>query len=270
MARFNLSIAQRFVGIAVVAVLLAAGSIGLALVHTRAMMFEQKRIQVRAIVESAATAIRPFIERARAGEMTEAEAKARAAATLASIRYDGTNYVFAYRFDGHTLAHVRKDFIGTNRWDNFDKLNALYITREIVKAGRAGQGYIEYATPKPNETEPMPKISFVLGIPEWDWAVGSGVYVDNVDVELRDTILTLAKETGPLALLCIGLVLLIARSVLGPLKALTGSMRKLASGDVEAPVAGEGRGDEIGAIAGAVVALFLTIAMLGTAGWTRP
>ena len=48
-------------------------------------------------------------------------------------------------------------------------------------------------TVEPGETEPMPKVSDLSGIKEWQWIIGSGVYVDDVKAMLIDSMLHLGS-----------------------------------------------------------------------------
>ncbi len=56
---------------------------------------------------------------------------------------------------------------------------------EMVKVVNAnGSGYVEYMWPKPtgdNTTEEQPKLSYVEGIDEWGWIIGTGFYIDDID-----------------------------------------------------------------------------------------
>lgn len=54
------------------------------------------------------------------------------------------------------------------------------------------------------------------------------------------------------AVFAVGVNFMTARSVINPLKEMTGAMKKLAGGDLQTIVPSEGRNDEIGAMAGAV------------------
>ncbi|MEL7398971.1 MAG: methyl-accepting chemotaxis protein, partial [Pseudomonadota bacterium] len=52
------------------------------------------------------------------------------------------------------------------------------------------QGFIPYKWPKPGADEPVDKISYVKGFKPWGWIVGSGIYVDNVDVIFAEMVTT--------------------------------------------------------------------------------
>ncbi|WP_430910265.1 methyl-accepting chemotaxis protein [Methylobacterium sp. sgz302541] len=253
MPRFTFTVARRFLSVAVLAGAVLALMLGLSLYEFRGRLMQQKQQQVRHVVETALSSIRPLVERARSGALPAAEAKAQAIAILKEMRYDGANYIFVYDNTGTPVVHIRKDYLGVNRWDVRDP-SGFYVARAIIETARSGKGYIEYANPKPGQDVNSPKLSYVASVPEWDWALGTGIYIDDVDAELRDTILSMVKIGLPVAVGFVILVLLLARSVSRPLKALTASMERLASGDLEAPIAGQGRADEIGDIAGAVAA----------------
>jgi methyl-accepting chemotaxis protein len=46
-----------------------------------------------------------------------------------------------------------------------------------------GGGFVDYYWPKPGHTQPVAKISYVKGFPEWGWVIGSGIYLDEVQKE---------------------------------------------------------------------------------------
>ncbi|MCP4342191.1 MAG: response regulator [Desulfobulbaceae bacterium] len=60
-------------------------------------------------------------------------------------------------------------------------------------AENGGEGFIDYIWPKPTKlglTEEQPKLSYVRAIPEWNWIIGSGIYVDDA----RDKALKKSKQ----------------------------------------------------------------------------
>ncbi len=58
----------------------------------------------------------------------------------------------------------------------------LKIIQEQIKAVKnpAG-GFVYYSWHKLNTNVPSPKISFVQGIPDWEWTIGAGVYLDTIE-----------------------------------------------------------------------------------------
>jgi len=51
-----------------------------------------------------------------------------------------------------------------------------------------GQGYVDYLWPKPTETgltEDQPKISYAALFKPWDWVVGTGVYIEDIELDAQ-------------------------------------------------------------------------------------
>jgi len=57
--------------------------------------------------------------------------------------------------------------------------NLFAAMAEVSRA--KGEGYVEYLWPKPGESKPQPKLSYVRYFKQWDWIIGTGVYVDDID-----------------------------------------------------------------------------------------
>ena len=89
---------------------------------------------------------------------------------------DGGSYIFAYGFDGTTLALPHQpEIIGTNRMNFTDVYGAPIIVQELHAAKRGGGiVYIVYYNPDSGNNEL--KLCYVLPAGD-DWFVGSGIYL---------------------------------------------------------------------------------------------
>lgn len=95
----------------------------------------------------------------------------------------GDLYIFAYDFEGNTLAlPFQQELIGTNRLDIEDIDGRMYI-REMAGAARNGSGFVRYTYTNPAEGYSYePKISYVTRVDD-AWWLGSGIYLSPVDSE---------------------------------------------------------------------------------------
>jgi len=60
--------------------------------------------------------------------------------------------------------------------------NGKKLFVEFVKVCREkGEGYVDYYWPKYGADKPQPKLSFVKLFKEWNWVVGTGVYIDDIE-----------------------------------------------------------------------------------------
>jgi len=101
---------------------------------------------------------------------------------LVNLRFDIDGYFFGSTYKGHSLFSNGKITMGSgNIWDLTDP-NGVKIIQEQIKAVKnpAG-GFVYYSWHKLNTQVPSPKISFVQGIPEWEWTIGTGVYLDTIE-----------------------------------------------------------------------------------------
>ena len=74
---------------------------------------------------------------------------------------------------------------------------------EIVAIGKGpGKGYLDYWFPRAGQEEPKPKRAYLTAVPEWQWIIGTGVYIDDIDEAVKQAIL---KDTL-LSLLILGVI----------------------------------------------------------------
>ena len=239
----NLSISRQFALLSVLSIVMIVSCLGYTLSQIRAGMMEQKRAQIQNVVEAANAVVRSFVEKAKAGQMPEDEAKKMALASAGAMRFGAKNYVFVSNFDGVTIAHPNPDLIGKNNTDTRDA-NGKYFSREIVATAKAGSGFVDYYWPKLGEKEARPKISYVIGVPEWGWAVGAGLWVDDVDAAFWSVLAGLATILVPAIVLLLVLIFLSSRHVSRLLSTSVDNMTTIAGGDLSVDVKAQERGDE--------------------------
>jgi methyl-accepting chemotaxis protein len=244
----NLRIVHRLLVIVAIG---AVGSLVIALVALSALrgkILTERELIARFQVESVVAQI------AALPKADPEAARKRALEIVAAVRYDNGNYLWINGLDGTMQMHpLKKELNGANVIGNKDAYGTPLFAGMIDVVKRSGAGYFSYYWQNPGETAPRPKTSYVAGIPEWGWLVGTGVYIDSVDAAFR-------AEAWRLGLIGLGILAvsllaagIITRGVVRPLGAMTATMRALAEGDFTAEVGHAGRRDEIGAMAASVL-----------------
>lgn len=99
---------------------------------------------------------------------------------IEKIRFGGDGYVFVGQWDGVSLTRPAK---GMNMWDVTDS-RGTKIVQEMIRLAKKGSGYLEYVMPKLDDKRPAPKLSYTVGLPEWKWYVGTGIYVDEIETAI--------------------------------------------------------------------------------------
>jgi signal transduction histidine kinase len=91
---------------------------------------------------------------------------------------DSSGYFYVYSFDNINIAHARqKDLQGKDLTDYTDS-RGKYVIRELSAMAQSGGGYVEFYWIKPGETGEKQKLGYVEPIPNTDYFIGSGVYLE--------------------------------------------------------------------------------------------
>lgn len=214
--------------------------------------------QVASLVEAAAGIADRYQELAASGEMSVAEAQARAKDAIGGISYDETNYIFVLDPEAVLIVHGYPSMVGKSLYDSQTE-DGRYFGRELLAAGRAGGDYVSYEWPKSEGAEPTMKLSYAKVVPEWGWVIGTGAWTDTIDETIRATVMEAATFLV-LFLAVLGATgWLIARSITKPLEQLSAAVRAIRSGSIHDPVELADRTDEIGALAQDVDGLRLSL-----------
>ena len=223
------------------------------LTESRNNLYEQKKADIRHIVEAAVTIVADFDKRAKSGEMTQEQAQAQVLKALTALRYGNDDYVFIYDLKGNLVLNPLKPEIkGQNRFDVRDP-NGVYYVREFIRLAKSGGGHLTYGYEMPATKEVRDKLSYITGYLPWDWFIASGVLLEDVDAMNQRMIRNVLVCLGLVATILLIAVFAISRSIVNPLGRLTGSLQQLAAGEVDAEVKGVERRDEFGTIARAVL-----------------
>ena len=147
------------------------------------------------VVDVASGIIANLMQSVTEGTITSEEAKAQAMKAIKDIRYDnGTGYIWindtAKPFP-RMVMHPTVPALDGKILDDpkfncaLGKKENLFVAfRDVTE--RDGEGFVDYLWPKPTKeglTEDQPKLSFVRLIKEWDWIIGTGIYVDDAIVD---------------------------------------------------------------------------------------
>ncbi|MCP4692055.1 MAG: chemotaxis protein [Desulfobacterales bacterium] len=151
----------------------------------KANMYEAKYVKTRHLVEAAWSVVNHFAKRAGKGDLTVEDAREAAIAAVKDMRYEGKEYFWINDTHPNMIMHPFKPGLNGKDLSNLADPNGVKLFVAMAEAcKKEGRGFVRYSWPKPGETEPSPKISYVKLVPEWNWIVGSGVYIDDVEKEI--------------------------------------------------------------------------------------
>ena len=248
----NIGITGR-VSILVVAAVIGVLAVGvLSLLNLDRQLLQQKQVELKHNMQIAVTVIDGFRDRTARGEMTEADAKGAAMDAVRNIRFGDDEYFFIYDMQGVNLMHPAKpELQGKNLIDLKDQRGNRLIAG-LIETAKAGGGPYEFYWVKPGDQEATLKLGYAMAVPQWDWMVGTGFHVQDLNAIRKASSIDLVVELGTVLVVLTLIAVFVARSTVRPLMRLAASMERLRSGDVDAAIAGVDRRDEIGSIARSV------------------
>ncbi len=110
----------------------------------------------------------------------DADAKRNVAQILAAMIYGQEGQFFVYDYDGNALVSPRQTDRINNNWSGETDSEGTPITDTLIQIARDGAGYHTYLWPKPSTGKEARMITYVTSFPSWQWAVGTGVFIDDV------------------------------------------------------------------------------------------
>ena len=98
---------------------------------------------------------------------------------IEQIRFgnDKKEYLFVGTWDGLSKTFPAK---GKNMLETRDA-SGVYIVKTLIEKAKAGGGFVEYVMPMIDGVQSKPKLSYAAAVPEWQWYVGAGIYIDEID-----------------------------------------------------------------------------------------
>ena len=170
-------------------------------------------------------------------DLSEEEAKAEAASRLRSIRFDKTNYVFAYTRDVYNLAYAPDP----SKEGPTTHPKVRQLVADLFRAA-GGDGFYSYSWINPASGKEEPKISYSTVIPGWDWMIGAGVYVTDIEAEvaairaeideaMADALISTVLTAAVVIVVSLLIGAFVGRTVSQPLNRVSELMKDIADGD---------------------------------------
>lgn len=225
----NWGIFTKIVGISAVSVVAVTAALVFYLLPViEDKLLAERKNAVRQIVDGAYSTVAYYADQAETGKMDVTTARRQAIATLRALRYGNNDYVWIHGLDNRFVMHpMHPELEGKD--GPADLL--LWEMNRLVLAG--GKGYHRYPWPRPGSEQPVAKISSLALYRPWQWVIGSGVYIDDLNAEmlvLRRSILAAAAILFSAILV---FSMFVARRINRPLKQALEHAAQVARGNTD-------------------------------------
>jgi len=181
-------------------------------------LLARKREMIQELTNSACSILEEYHQDEVAGRLSRAEAQRAAAGRIQFLRYgrEGKDYFWITDLHPRMVMHpYRGDLNGTDVGSFLDpKGNRIFVAAvDLVKARR--EGFLQYVWQwKDDPARIVPKESYVRRFEAWDWVVGTGIYLEDVQAEIAALTGRIIRVSVLLAFIIALLLLFIAQQSL--------------------------------------------------------
>ena len=236
----NLSIRKKIMSTGMIIILIfTLFIIGFIIPVMKASVMEKKKEKIKEHVEIAYATLDYFNNKIISGEMEPEEARNAAALHIKQFRYGAGKQDYFWindttrpfpvmvmhptvpALDGKVLDDKKFNCVGP------ENKNLFVAFADVCE--KNGEGFVEYLWPKPTGkglTEDQPKLSYVTVFKPWNWIIGTGIYIDDVQDEIR--ILYIQVFSINLLIIIISAIALffITRFIVRPIRILNKALKE--------------------------------------------
>jgi len=152
------------------------------------IILDRKREMIQELTNSAVSMINKWYQLKEEGLITEEEAKSSAKKIIRSLRYGEESKDYFWITDSYPnmIAHPYRPELEGNSLKLFeDSHGKKLFVKMAEQAKQNGEGYVDYMWQwKDDSTTIVPKLSYVKMFSPWNWIVGTGIYIEDVKVEI--------------------------------------------------------------------------------------
>ena len=130
------------------------------------------------------------------------------------------------------IMHPKAELIGKDM-TSYKDAGGKQIFVEFVDIARSkNSGFCEYEWTKPGQSDPSPKISYIMGFDPWQWVIGTGVYVNDIREAFWKKITVLGLISFASVGLILGISWRVSNHITEPLSEGVSFANRIAKGDL--------------------------------------
>ena len=181
-------------------------------------IMEGKKEMISELTNTVCSLLEEYQQEAEDKLITADSAKALAIERVRRIRYGDElkDYFWIIDKQPKMLMHpYQPALVGTNLGNYQDPDGNLLFVESVLIVKKSGAGFIDYKWQwKDDSTRIVPKLSYVREFEAWGWIVGTGIYLEDVRMEIRSLKIRLLRVALVITLIISGLLVLIIRQSL--------------------------------------------------------
>ena len=260
----NLRVSYRLALLILLSTVFLAFSSGISLFNLYETSLNERKNQLKDIVDSGYGLLNELNNQVIRGELTLQQAQDQARQLMHKMHFGNDEYYYAINNQGITQLHggnageVLKDISNVRLLDGRP---IFKIMGQVVNKGNGAAEFFKYDFSRKGSAELYPKQSYVKGFSPWGWSLGASMYMDEFEADFMSSVKRM------LLLLFISITILtvmafpIARSITHPISHISETMKLASKGDLTQRTNLNTR-DELGSLSSSIDAMLSSFASL--------
>jgi methyl-accepting chemotaxis protein len=161
---------------------------------------------------------------------------------IRALTFGKNGYFFIFDQKATTLVHAGKPSLEGKNLATLKDTRGTFIINELIKVAQEGGGYVEYYWENPAIKQEALKLSYASMLDDWNYMIGIGVYLDDIDQKVNNMKLELDEQVSAifmqsiiasaiLFIICAIAVIVVAPMITKPLIFVATSLENIAEGN---------------------------------------
>jgi len=146
-----------------------------------AVILEEKKQELRNYLSLAQKAIEPtynsFLK-------TKRQAQSEAKEILREMSANEDQYFYVYDGQGNIIVEPRLSFMQDKNWIGLVNKDGIPVIKNLIETAKSEQEFYTFVWQKPSTKQYVLKLNHAKYFERWDWILGTGLYLDDVDREI--------------------------------------------------------------------------------------
>lgn len=181
-------------------------------------LMQRKREMLRELTATTSSLLQQYAKQVTDGKRTKEEAQKAALERLNHLRYgsEGKDYFWVTDTEPKMLMHPYREDLTGKELTTFADPNGKFLFLEFAKEVEDdGEGFVDYTWQWKDDANRLePKISHVRLFKPWNWIVGTGLYIDDIQKEIATITEHLVWSIILITILVTGLLIFIVQQSL--------------------------------------------------------
>ena len=202
--------------------------------NSRENIYEQKKSQLINMTDIGLAVLDLYYTKEMDGTLSRIEAQEAAKNAIKNMKYgkNKLDYFWINDFYPKMIMHPFLPELDGEDISNYKDPKGVYLFREMVKVCKAeGAGFVPYEWQYYDEEGRVePKLSYVVSFKPWQWIIGTGIYINDVNEMVAATRTIIVIIIGGAAAVMFLIILLFSRTISLSLKRVMEHMTKVSEG----------------------------------------